>query len=525
MLWVAVHLPWLSLESFVATLPPGAAAQPLALEDTHRIVAANDAARRLGVEPGLKRATALALAPALTLAQADARRDAQALQAVAHAALAFTPAVAIQPAHLSADLSGNPSDASADTVLLEVRASLRLFGGLEPLLRRLRESLAPLGHALRIAVAPTALGAALLARAHRHAGAAPFIAASRERLHRALDAAPAALPDAACGQEETLQAMGLRTLGALRRLPRAGLARRFGAALLDELDRAYGDVPDPRMPLALPPSFDSRLELFARADSAEQVLHGAAILLERLIAWLAAQHAFVRRFALAMQHEPRWRRESAVPSQTVLDVALAEPSRDRAHLLVLLRERLARLALPAPTLELRLQAAAGDVARRAAPNAELFPTPRSEREGLLRLVERLQARLGRERVRCLSAFDDHRPELATVSRPADAGELVRPRRAAPHGPAAEALPLRPVWLADGAGEPLQERSALPWLDGHPLQLLAGPERIEAGWWDQHLVERDYFVAGLPGGALVWIYRTRPLVSKPTSRWFLQGRFG
>jgi protein ImuB len=124
---------------------------------------------------------------------------------------------------------------------------------------------------------------------------------------------------------DALEGMGLRTLAELRRLPRGGLARRFGPAVLSELDRAYGDCPDPLEPIVLPPSFESRLELFARADTTEQVLYGAGVLLARLVPWLSAQHAFVRRFSLVMQHEPRWRRDSQTPSATTLDVALAEP--------------------------------------------------------------------------------------------------------------------------------------------------------------------------------------------------------
>src|SRR5258708_26291512 len=100
--WIAVELPLLSLESFAATLPAQAAELPLALMDAHRIVSANATAQSLGVKPGLKRATALALAPQLMLAQADARRDALALTAVAHAALAFTPNVTIQPGNAAA---------------------------------------------------------------------------------------------------------------------------------------------------------------------------------------------------------------------------------------------------------------------------------------------------------------------------------------------------------------------------------------------------------------------------------------
>ena len=515
MRWIAIHLPLLSLESFAATLPPAPGEPPLALMEVHTVVSVNAAARALGVRPGFKRATALALAPRLVLGQADRARDAQALSAVAHAALAFTPSVSIQPPS-----AATPDDA-AHTVLLEIQASLRYFGGLAALLQRLHDALAPLGHRVHIVSAATPLGAALLARVHTRLDCADP-AATRT----ALDRAPVWLLGSGRAHWEALQGMGMRTIADLRGMPRDGLARRFGELVLDELDRASGTRPDPREPLALPPAFESRLELFARADSSEQLMHGAAVLLARLVAWLSAQHAFVRRFTLLMEHERRSRHDAPGLGVTALEVALAEPSRDPAHLRVLLRERLTLLQLPAPTLDLRLHAA--DIARRAPPNAELFPTPASEHEGLTRLIERLQARLGRGQVLRLAPQQDHRPERATTWRVADAA--MRPPRArgaavaAPEMTTAARHAVRPVWLLPQP-EPLPERDHAPLLDGLPLQLLSGPERIESGWWDAELVARDYFIAQLPGGALVWIYRSRLPPAAPGPCWFLQGRFG
>ncbi len=578
MLWIALHLPSLSLESFAATLPTGidariatdevakattveasstpnkpptssadALPRPLALVDAQRIASANGAARALGVKPGLKRATALALAPQIMLGQADAKRDAEALRAVAHAALAFTP-------HVVLPRLDHPAD-SPFTVLLEVEPSLRYFGGLAALKERLLQTLEPLGHDVHGVSAPTAQGAALLARRHRHFEAADLAAA-----RCALDALPVWLLGPGREHWEALQGMGLRTLADLRSLPRAGIARRFSEGMLVELDAAFGLRPDPREPLVPADAFESRLELFARADSSEQLLYGAEVLLARLVAWLAGQHAFARRFTLVMQHEKRWRQRDETPAETTLDVALAEPSRDAAHLLVLLRERLTRLQLPAPTLELRLHAA--DVVQRGAPNHELFPTPKSEGEGITRLIERLQARLGPSQVQRLQAVDDHRPERASIVIDADAAGVASRGKtggragarasgtkvalawastsSAASGSASSASSAstststssakRPVWLWPEA-EPLAERHFSPLLDGAPLQLLSGPERIEAGWWDAGLAERDYFIAQASDGALVWIYRMRlPMADTPEGGvgqpgWFLQGRFG
>ncbi len=437
--WLAVHLPQLSLEAFCAALPD--ASRAVALVADHRIADADAAAAARGVRAGMRRATALALAPELLLAEADAARDAAARLAVAHAALAFTPMVALH---------------GTATVLLDVGASLRLFGGLAALHRRLVAAVAPLNHRTSVAAAPTPLGAALLAqwpgagsrserpasraasRSERPASRPGFDAVLGDHatqlpaLQALLAQAPVWLLGPGREHWEALQGMGLATLADLQSLPRSGLARRFGTALLDDLDRAFGRRADPRDRVELPAAFATRVELGARADTAEQVLHAAAALLARLVAWAGARRVRVAAFTLRMHHEPR--RGASVPAST-LRIALAEPSLDAAHLHTLLRERLARFdGLAAPTLEIELQCR--DTVAAPAPNGELFPTPAAHDAGLGRLLERLRARLGDEQVRRLDAVADHRPERATRTLPAQAEAVVsRAGRAGGAGPA------------------------------------------------------------------------------------------
>ena len=547
-LWLAVHLPLLPLEAWRATLPEAlCAGRPLVLVAGQRVSHVDAAAAARGIRVGMKRATAAALAADVLPGAADAARDAAALQAVVHVALAFTPAVV-------------PADAA--TVLLEVQSCLRLFGGLAALVQRLRAALAPLGHRLQLAAAPTPLGAALLARWSPAGRGDLLLGAHATRLPafvRLLDDAPLALLEAGRAHGEALQGMGLQTLGELRALPRAGLARRCGEGLLHEIDRALGQRADPRRWIEPPARFDSRLELYARAESAEQVLSGAAVLLARLVAWAQARHGRIGAFTLAMLHEPRHGTVDRSLPATELCIELAEPALDAAHLHLLLRERLARVQLAAPTLELRLRCPRLVIG--APPNGELFPTRQSEQQGLLRLLERLRARLGDEGVQRLVPLADHRPEHAGRGVPAlgarPAGDAPAVRRcgamrvgmgsaagrpgaaavpAQMSGPAhmgatagagegaASALPLhRPAWLLPQP-LPLSVRGMLPLLDGREVQLVSGPERIEAGWWDGDLVARDYFIGQADDGSLLWLWRGRLPAAPGEVQWFLHGRF-
>ena len=498
MLWLALHLPLLSLEAFCATLTPEQGERPAVLLTEHRVSHVNVTAAERGIRPGMKRATALALAGDLLVAESNVARDAAALQAVAHAALVYTPAVTLH---------------DEQTVLLDVQASLRLFGGLPALWQRLLASVAPLGHRVHSAAAPTAWGAALLARWQPGGPPGPH-ADTLRALQDRLDSAPVWLLGPGRAHWDALQGMGLHTLSDLRQLPRAGLARRFGEDLMGDLDRALGLQADPRVWTTLPAVFESRLELYARAETTDAVLAGAAVLLARLVAWAQARQVRVAAFTLAMQHEDH--RRAAVPASE-LRIELAEPALDAAHLQLLLRERLGRIELVAPTLELRLHCRHTMAA--PAPNGELFPTRSSQAEGLTRLLERLRARLGDAQVQRLEAVADHRPECASRSVPAHGAMAPGPPRMA-----VSTLPLhRPTWLLPEP-LPLAARGALPLLQGRPLRLLSGPERVESGWWDSQPVARDYFIAQTDDGSLVWVYRARVPGAAGDVDWHLQGRF-
>jgi protein ImuB len=312
--------------------------------------------------------------------------------------------------------------------------------------------------------------------------------------------------------------------------------------VLDRLDRAWGWAPDPREALVAPAHFHSQLELHARTEQLDTVLAGARLLLTRLSAWAGAQQRRVQALSLSLHHETRLHaraNNAAEAARHSLHLALAEPGNDPEHWCSLLRERLAREPLKAAVIGLSLHCEA--MAEGVPPDTALFPDASAQRESLLRLLERLQARLGPEGVQTLAPLADHRPEHATArtsgldaavarSSPSRRNSPAQPPPGPPGAP--EPSPdqrprlTRPVWLLK-APRPLPERASTPWLDGQALRLLGGPERIETGWWDSHEppVMRDYFIAQTTRGALAWVFRPRPAPPAGEPGWFLHGWFG
>jgi protein ImuB len=399
-----------------------------------------------------------------------------------------------------------------EAVLLEAGASLRLFGGQRALLQRLRDEL-PLAGGTGLAVAPTALAALALLRTLPPAGDAapvPAVSCTARRLGTALDALPLPHLSATQAHASVLTRLGCRTLGEVRALPRDGVSRRFGAALLEALDRAYARRPEAFEWITLPETFSARLEFHGRIEVAEGMLFGARRLLGQrgaLAITLHWEHDLVRRGEL---HNGQ------------LSVRTAEATRDITHLARLLGEHLARLTLPAPVQAIRLDATETEALQTT--SASLLPEEVREGESLQQLIERLSVRLGAERVLRGQLRADHRPKHMQAWAPAGEGAVSSKVLALPRH-----LQLHPPWILR---EPLRlaMQGERPLYQG-PLVMLAGPERLESGWWSLlssaeaeggELALRDYFVARSPQAGLLWVYRRR---SAGEPAWFLQGIYG
>ena len=467
MLWIGLFFPAISLEIFSR----GAAApEPIAVIEKQGsrtwVVACNESASACGVQPGMPTSAAQALATGLVIRTRDPAVEHESLCGIAAWAGRFTPSVSLQP---------------PDGLLLEVGSCLSLHRGLDNLLEKVRSGLDEMGYASNIACAPTSHGAWLLALVGAEA-----VIREPARLEKILGALPVRLLDQPSETLASLEMVGAHTLGDCLRLPRAGLARRFGQSLLDELDRALGRLSEARKFFVPPPSFARRLELPALVQEAEALIFAARRLLPELEGYLSLCQAGVQEFELVCCHED-------VPD-TVLKLGFVQPTRAMDRMLLLLRETLASTRLPAPVHTIMLSASR--ILPLETSNGDLFQDNAEAGDGNL-LLERLRIRLGKEAVFGILPASDHRPELAW--RHCEAGDDAK----------LPAVRQRPLWLLP---------KPLPCQEDR-FVLKSGPERIESGWWDGMDVVRDYYVAQNKNGSRLWVYRDRA-----SGAWFVHGLF-
>lgn len=468
--WLGIRLPHLALD--LLTRGQARNQRPIAVSESIKrrelIIDCNPAAQAGGVKAGMPATAALGLINTLQIVGRDTGAERRALQHLAAWCYQYSSQVSI------------PADRSG--LFLEAGASERLFGRPEALGNRLQRELGQLGYHAMAGSAPTPEAAWLATceglhicsagHIRQHIGPLPL-----NRLH--LDAT----------QQLALERMGFRQLRDLFRLPRKALTRRFGPTVADYLNRLLGIQADPQALYRPPETFASRMDLPAEITASQSLLFPLKRLLEELCGILRGGDTAVQSLQIVLGHEDH--------EDTLLALGLQSPTQAPARLMAVLRERLERLRLPRPVREIRLQVP--HLLKFSAGQHSLFrDTTTEQQQGIEQLAERLQARLGHASVTGITGVEDHRPEYSWRSRALDEQANCI------------ALAHRPTWLL-----PKPKRCTI-----EDYEILAGPERIESGWWDGRDCRRDYFIVRDTHGSMLWVFREY----KPRRGWYLHGIF-
>lgn len=390
-----------------------------------------------------------------------------------------------------------------DSILFEVRSSLRYFQGLQRLQSQVTQSLlqqfpSPDGTpAIGQAISPSPSASHLLARNHQPQQQPPVIHQT-DSLRSALGSLPVTQLPTSGKKIRQLQNSGLLYLRDIWRLPSAMLRKRLGSALVDYLERCLGQRAEPLPRWQAPACFHCHREADWPLEDQGRLLLLIEEMLVELTGFLQIRQLCTQHLLTRLHYEAR--------HSTEFEILLRHPGRSGSHLLMLLATRLERMPLPAPVIAISMEATHFQAWHESARS----PAGKQRNKGVLELLETLEARLGKDAIQSPGTREEYLPELASTNRNNDAATVATER-------------LRPAWLLE-APEPLQICQGMPFYRS-PLTLLSGPERIETGWWRGPDIRRDYYIACNEHGQQLWVFRgLSEAGDQGRLHWYLHGFF-
>lgn len=465
-LWASLFFPQLPLEVLRSEINDTPWVVVFDLRGQQSVYAASAPAQARGVEVGMLFTAAYALCPELETAPRDEASEQACLTKLADWAGQYSSVVSLEP----------------QALVVEIGASLTLFGGLQAMQVHMLQALHQLGHEAHLAIAPTPQAALLLARC----GVEECVN-EVDALRATLGKLPIAALQMTDKQAALSTRLGLRSLYDLWRLPRAGLATRFGVEFVDYLARLLGQQTEPRLAHQTAPTFSARWSFPLETDNMTFIMHGIEQLLPKLASFMCRRELALNRIWMVLYHPENL--------SSRIELGMQQLCRESQHMLNLFHERLNQTKLSAPVLELELIA---DEFHAFVPGSQTMFADDDEQDAeWQQLIDQLQTRLGSEAVRGLQLRDEHRPEQAWAY--GDAHEV-------------DVVHNRPLWLMP---QPCLLRNGLKG-----IELLSEPERIESGWWDGCDIRRDYYFGRDGVGRRLWLF-----CDLTNNNWYVHGLFG
>jgi protein ImuB len=478
------------------------------------VYAACELAFEAGITAGMKLLSAQALCVDLLICERQPNKELQYLISLAESLQVFTPMVRAE---------------RPDAILLEVRDSVKLFGGLAALHSCIHSSIqhslcgsltssakgqTEVNESPRFILAgtPTPEASLILARAGQS-----LLITEIAAIKTALSSLPVSyLPLTGVVKNakrsfRQLQDMGVDNLQDLWRLPLPGLKERFGDDFIALLERIQGKAIDVRPAHERKPCFSQSLDLETETDSRQWLSYGCENLLEQLCDWLGTINAVTSQMEFVFLHNNRVIER--------MNIGNRQGNAHKSQWLPLLNLYLERQALVEPVN--RLQLHSQHVYPAHLQNLDLFrQSSLAGRDDWSTTLAELSIRLGESHLFFLNTQADHRPEKQLTLFSSEDASSHRPERLKAVSDKSQLasnnlIGSRPCWLLNKA----QRLGKL--LSGWPAgyQRISGPERIESGWWDGADMRRDYYVMQDTQLRHVWVYR-----DLKKQHWFLHGLF-
>lgn len=458
------------------------------------INSANIPAQKLGVDAGMVLADARALIPSLQVLDDKPGLADKLLLRFAEWFIRFTPYAAIDP---------------PDGIILDATGCSHLWGGDKCYLTEMTNRLQHHGYHVCAAISGTAGASWAVARF----GQTLSVIENGQQMEALFALSPAALRLEA-DTVERLHKLGLLQIKDFVNMPRSALRRRFGKALIQRLDQAFGWEEEIIHPVQPVQPYQERLPCLEPIVTAT----GIEIALQQLLENLCSRFQKEQK-GLRVANFKCYRVDGKIEQ---VNIGTNRPSHNPVHLFKLFETSLSSIE---PDLGIELFVLEAPKVEDHSPLQEKIWEGSGGREDirLSELIDRIISKTGANTVHRYIPDEHHWPERSI--------KLSSSLQEKPSTPWRTDRP-RPLQLLSKP-EPIEVAAPIP---DYPPMLFRykgkvynikkadGPERIEREWWLDEGEHRDYYRVEDEEGHRYWVFRSGHYSEDKSWQWFLCGFF-
>lgn len=487
-LWIYLYLPNLQLniqqahaEQLSATNKQAriqeTAAQIVYHPKFNQVLQLNAQAQKLGIKKGMGLASASIICSHLVVSEYKETIAVQALQELANQLYLVTSDIVID----------EPSG-----LFLRAQNMLRLYGNLTQYWQVVQEVINKQGYDVYYASAYSVNVAKLIAKHEQR-----YMGDNKKHIQQQLQQCSLVLTDIDKKDIEKLQRIGIKSIADLFDQPLSAFASRVSKFSLQIMSELRGESAAKLRFYQPPQCYEHYLELLYDVELTARLLPVIRKCLDALEAYLLVRNGLALSINITLfqrEHEP---------ITQVINSAL--PIYKSAHWLDIISLRFEQLSLSSGVYGITIQC---EKIEQADGCESDFFSEKSTHVAAMTLLSRLKAKLGEQQVKLMQYHDDYRPECCTrlSAKAVDNDSHQAINRTSNSAKKLHFLD-RPGFLLR-AHIPLNAK----------VSIIDGPERIASGWWDNHEVQRDYFLAESHQGQQMWIFRTLD------ENWFVHGYF-
>lgn len=358
---------------------------------------------------------------------------------------------------------------------LEASSMRRLYSSEEHLLSCIDEQLGQHGIHYRSAISRSSLAAQIHARTGT--------SSANQVPVKALPCSPRLI--------QKMERMGVKTIADALKIPRSALGGKLGKEIVQVLAEYQGHRVLPMACFQPPTVFYQRLVLLADVHDWQGLRFPMKRLLNDLAAFLELRQQQTQRLQISLSHR------DAPPTR--LTIGMAHGCWRADDFMHLCQLKMENYELKAPVTDMSLYTR--ELSGRNLAEADLWNHSKHRampsETSLGQLLNQLQLRLGEAQVRGIQVVHHWVPEQSWEYTAGAAHIAPTP------------LMGRPFWVLENPELAQPEQ----WT------LVAGPERIESGWWSGETTCRDYYKAVNREGASGWLFYDRL-----AQKWWLHGWF-